>query len=104
MTTNNNQTYILRIYVPADYPNALPTMVVCSSPKRMPNWGCDGATHTLGRTSDGFLKICHYRESRWNAESTFYEIFLKGRLWLEAYEGYLRTKKPMEYYLGHMKS
>lgn len=103
MTTNSNQVYCLRLYVPTDFPNSLPTLVVRSSPRPMPNWGNSGATHTLGRTGDGFLKICHYEDSHWNAEHTFYEIFMKGRLWLEAYEGHMTTQKPLDYYLGHMR-
>ena len=103
MTTNSNQEYCLRLYVPPDFPNSLPTMVVRRSPAPMPYWGSSGATHTLGRTSEGYLRICHYRENRWNAEHTFYEVFVKGRVWLEAYEGHLATGKPMDFYLGHMQ-
>ena len=102
MTTNSNLIYCLRLYVPRDFPNSLPTLVVRRSPNPMPRWGKSGATHTLGRTPAGFLKICHYHPDFWNAEHTFYEVFIKGRVWLEAYEGHLATQKPMDFYLGHM--
>ena len=102
MTTNSNQTYCLRLYVPVDFPNSLPIMVVKTSPKPMPNWGESGATHTLGWNREGFLVICHYRTNHWNSEHTFYEVFVKGRLWLEAYEGHISTGNRMDYYLGHM--
>ena len=102
MITNSNQTYCLRVYVPRDFPNSLPIMAVKSSPNPMPNWGSCATTHTLGQTSEGFLVICHYRSENWNAEHTFYEIFMKGRLWLEAYEGHLSTGKTVDYFLGHM--
>ena len=102
MITNSNQTYRLRVYVPRDFPNSLPIMAVKSSPNPMPNWGSCASTHTLGQTSEGFLVICHYRSENWNAEHTFYEIFMKGRLWLEAYEGHLSTGKTVDYFLGHM--
>jgi hypothetical protein len=103
MITNSNQTYCLRLYVPSDFPNSLPIMVVRSSPLAMPNWGTNAATHTLGRNYEGFLVICHYRSEHWNGEHTFYEIFMKGRLWLEAYEGHLTTGQKVDFYLGHMR-
>lgn len=102
MTSNSNQVYGLRVYVPRDFPNSLPDLVVCRSPRGMPNWGSSGKTHTLGRRDD-CLKICHYYAPRWNPQHTFYEIFLKGRVWLEAYEGHLDSKRNMDYYLGHMQ-
>ncbi|CAB3993035.1 Hypothetical predicted protein [Paramuricea clavata] len=102
MTSNSNQVYRLRAYVPPDYPNSLPDLVVAGSPKPMPNWGSHHATHTIG-IRDGCLKICHYYAPRWNPEHTFYEIFVKGRVWLEAYEGHLQTGKNLDFYLGHMR-
>ena len=103
MTTNNNKKYTLRLYVPSDFPNSLPNLVVASSPKPMPKeWDISAANHTIGRR-DGMLKICHFYAPRWNPEHTFYEIFIKGRVWLEAYEGYLGSGKNLDYYLGHMK-
>ena len=103
MTTNSNQVYCLRLYVPRDFPNSVPVMVVKSSPRPMPNWSGSGSTHTLGRNFEGFLKICHYLDSRWSSRVTFYEVFMKGRLWLEAYEGHLSTGRPLDYYLSHMR-
>ena len=103
MITNSDRSYCLRLYVPADFPNSLPIMVVRSSPSPMPNWGGSGTTHTLGRNYEGFLIICHYRTEHWNGLHTFYEIFMKGRLWLEAYEGHLSTGKSVDTFLGHMK-
>ena len=102
MTSNSNKIYRLRAYVPADYPNSLPDLVVASSPTPMPNWGSSGSTHTLGRR-DNCLKICHYYSPRWDSQHTFYEIFVKGRVWLEAYEGHLTTGKNLDFYLGHMR-
>ena len=100
MTTNSNQVYCLRLYVPRDFPNSRPVMVVKSSPRPMPDWSNYVTSHTLGRNDEGFLQICHY--SHWNGRVTFYEVFMKGRLWLEAYEGHLSTGKPLDYYLRHM--
>ena len=102
MTSNSNQIYRLRAYVPPDFPNSLPDLVVASAPKPMPNWEISAVNHTIG-TRDGCLKICHYYSPRWNPENTFYEVFVKGRVWLEAYEGHVKTGRNLDYYLGHMK-
>ena len=105
MTTSNNKYYTLRVYVPKDYPNACPTMVVSShGPLRKRNgdtFGCCGYDHTLG-TQDGSTVICHFRPSLWTAENTLYQVFMKGLLWLEAYEGHLRTGKSLSVYLKEM--
>ena len=102
MKTNSNQVYCLRLYVPRDFPNSLPTMAVKRSPRPMPNWSNYSASHTLGRNDEGFVVICHYRDCFWNSYHTFYEVFMKGRLWLEAYEGHVSTGNSIDYYLCHM--
>ena len=102
MSTNNNNEYCLRVYLPEDFPNSVPDLVVTHSPKPMPNWENNGQTHTLKRR-DGFLRICHYRISRWSCENNLYDVFMKGRLWLEAYEAHLRTSKPLDHFLRDMQ-
>ena len=71
-------------------------------PEPMLDWGGSATTHTLGQTREGFLVICHYRSEHWNGEHIFYEVFMKGRLWLEAYEGYVAAGEDVDYFLGHM--
>ena len=102
MTTNSDQVYCLRLYVPVDFPNSLPIMAVKSSPRTMPAWSSHRTSHTLGHNKEGYLVICHYRSECWRPDHTFYEIFMKGRLWLEAYEGHLATGNSIDYYLSHM--
>ena len=102
LKTNNDNQYTLRIYI-GDFPNSVPVMVVVSSPKPMPDWNVSVTNHTLGER-DGYLKICHYHDSQWTDRSSLYEVFMKGRVWLEAYEGHLRTKKSMSYFLREMGS
>ncbi|CAB4042549.1 Hypothetical predicted protein, partial [Paramuricea clavata] len=84
LRTNNDNRYTLRIYI-ENFPNSVPEMVVVSSPKPMPNWGSSSTTHTLSKR-DGCLKICHYHSSRWTDRISLYEVVMKGRVWLEAYE------------------
>ena len=101
VTTSNDSIYQLRLYVPRDYPHSLPDLVVCDSPKPMPNWGSSGATHTLG-DREGYLKICYCRPTHWKTKDRMYEVFIKGLVWLEAYEGYLSTGKSLEHFLAYM--
>ncbi|XP_028405123.1 uncharacterized protein LOC114527621 [Dendronephthya gigantea] len=102
MKTNNNNPYTLRVYI-GDFPNSVPVMVVVSSPKPMPDWNGSYTNHTLRRT-DGYLTICHHHNSQWTDRLSLYEVFMKGRIWLEAYEGHLRTGQPMNYFLREMAS
>ena len=39
-------------------------MAVKGSPRPMPDWSNYVTSHTLGRNDGGFLKICHYLDSR----------------------------------------
>lgn len=101
MTTNSDQEYLLRLYLPHDFPHSLPDLVIRKSPKPMPNWGSSGPTHTLG-SRDGYLKICYCRPTHWTSQRRLYDVFIKGLIWLEAYEGFLSTGKSLEHFLAYM--
>ena len=103
MQSNSNRNYKLRVYIPLDFPNSCPELVVLE-PKIMKKG--DGnvlpcpshSFHTLGK-KDGYIKICHYIPEMWTGDITFYQVFMKGRLWIEAYEGHLNTGRKMKSYL-----
>lgn len=57
--------------------------------------------HTLGLRDD-CTKICHFKESLWIPNNTLYLVAMKGRIWLEAYEGHLRTGRALDSFLPHM--
>ena len=105
-TTNVGNRYTLRLYVPGDWPNSCPKLAIVS-PKtiRQRNGNSlptsSGSFHTLGSV-DGYQCICHYLPSSWSASNTMYLVFLKGRLWLEAYENHLKTGKNIDQFLKHM--
>lgn len=103
MHTNNGKRYSLRVYIPVDFPNSIPDMVVASSDDEMPDWEAGYETHSWGKTKYGLLQICHCRRSCWNDKRSLFEVFLKGRLWLEAYEACKQTKLPMCFFLKGMK-
>ena len=104
LKTNNDNKYVLRIYLIRDFTNSVPDMVVLSSPKPLPDsWKFGSAINHTSRQRDGYVRICHYHYSQWTDRSSLYEVVMKGRIWLEAYEGHLRTGQPMTYFLREMK-
>ena len=107
VTCTNDKQYTLRVYLPSDYPNSCPQMVV-SSPSsclRRKNGsslsGVSGADHVLG-SKDGCTQICHYNSGLWRDDNTLYQVIMKGLIWLEAYEAHLRTGESLRRYLQEM--
>ncbi|MTJ07730.1 hypothetical protein [Anabaena sp. UHCC 0204] len=107
--TNVGNVYKLRVYVPSDFPNSLPDMVVISPYPLKGDKGQDMKQHETSSSSmhtltprDGYVKICHYRD--WLPNITLYKVVFKGRLWLEALEAHKRTGQPIDAFLGHMYS
>ena len=108
VNTNNGNSYTLRVYISTDYPNGCPKLVVSSpsSPLRKK----DGSQLISGSSKDhiyssydGLTQICHFNTSKWTSENTIYQVLMKGRIWLEAYEIHLRTGEYLEKYLAHMQ-
>lgn len=102
--TQSGKVYRLNIRLNPDYPSSLPEMyVVFPLPLRKHDGGIlNGVSHkfhTLGNDGDN-IRICHYIPEKWNPNHSLYRIILKGRIWLEAYEGHLRTGKPVDDYLN----
>ena len=104
--TNVGNKYKLRVYVPSDFPNSRPDMVVLSPyplkgyrGQDMKEHGTSSSMHTLD-PRDGYLKICHYRD--WLPNLTLYKVVLKGRIWLEALEAHRSTGQPLDHFLSHM--
>ncbi len=108
LETNKNNSYTLRIGLPEDFPNSCPKLTIVS-PKNLrqkngqPLPENSSEFHTLG-AEGGCISICHFYPLRWNAQDTMYEVFMKGRLWLEAYEGHLNTGEPLNVYLPEQVS
>ena len=108
VSTNNGKSYTLRVYIKSDFPNSCPILVVSSPsfPLRKKDGSllnsCDGRDHVLS-AHDGLTQICHFITSKWTSENTIYQVFMKGRIWLEAYEIHLRTGEYLEKYLAHMQ-
>lgn len=92
VTCTNDKQYTLRVYLPSDYPNSCPDVVVSnpSSCLRKRDGSLlsytDGGDHTLD-SRDGCTKICHFRSSLWRDDNTVYQVVMKGLIWLEAIWG-----------------
>lgn len=97
VTCSNGKNYTIRVYLPSDFPNSCPEVVVISlssgllarkdgSLMSMMN----GYDHILS-SKDGYTQICHFRPHLWRDNNTIHQVIMKGLHWLEAYELYLLT-------------
>lgn len=106
VTCSNDKQYTLRIYLPADFPNSVPEMIV-KTPSMRSLLRRDGNDlkgtddHTYG-IKDGCTQICHFIPHLWRSDNTLYQVFMKGLIWLEAYEAHLRTGSNLSRYLSEM--
>jgi len=105
MKTNSATVYPLRLFIPSDLPNSVPRVYVWAtlrdySYRNLADTGVSANMHLLG-PEDGHVQICHYRSTNWSPNVTFYKVFMKARLWLEAYEGHKQTGKSLDQYLRH---
>lgn len=112
VTCTNDKKYTLRVYLPSDFPNACPSMVVIPPSSKWFSYylrkkngdkmnGMSASYHTL-EGIDGFTCICHFDKCLWRDNNTIYQVVMKGMIWLEAYEAHLRTGKLMNAFLQEM--
>lgn len=107
LKTNVGNKYKIRVYIPSDFPNSIPDMIVLSPyPLRgyrrrdLKEHGTSSNMHTLSPDAYGYVQICHYRD--WLPNLTLYKVVLKGRIWLEALEAHKRTGQDIDNFLSHM--
>ena len=105
MTSNSNRNYTLAILLTNDFPHDCPKLLVESPLSLMQHNGMllphnSQEFHTLADRS-GLVSICHFVPNAWTNENTLYQVFMKGRLWIEGYEGHLATGRNMDFYLRH---
>lgn len=53
--------------------------------------GVSHKMHTLTPYSNGMVQICHWRDNRWRSNIVLQKVFLKGLIWIEAYEQHIAT-------------
>jgi len=98
-TSTLNRSYELKLTLTQWYPDEMPELYVTSpinlrshySWKTINQNGIAYSTHTLSNGPNGCVQICHFKSELWDASQTCVGVFIKGILWLEAYENHLLT-------------
>ena len=107
LNTNDKTEYTLRIYLQSDFPNSCPMLTVLSPRLKLKDGSrfpdCSTEFHTL-QCVDEYPSICHFHPEVWTQEDTLYQVFMKGRLWLEAYSLYHKTGESMDTFLKEFGS
>ena len=103
-TSGGANRYRLRICLPSSFPYGKPGLYVISPHpvwmrRRRRTLNSLGTSHAfhVNKNGGGYLNICHTRD--WDASMTCVQVLLKGILWLEAYEGHLRTGRDLADFL-----
>lgn len=110
-TRTRRHRYELKLSMPVYYPDMMPSLYVTSPVTLYHRNGRDtinskGVTHEFHTQSagpGGCIQICHYDSSSWDASKTCAGVFMKGILWLEAYETHLTTGKSIATILNNWK-
>jgi hypothetical protein len=108
-TANSGRRYYFYLSIPSNFPYGRPELYITDPlPLRAANGtpvsalGISHAMHTLTPSSSGWVQICHWRSDRWHAGILLYRVFLKGLIWLEAYEQHLATGRPLAEFVATM--
>lgn len=96
-TSGNGNRYQLRAQLSYSYPNEKPRLSIVTPKVLYKHGSFDtlndiGSSHTFhiyGTDNDGNIDVCH--TLYWDASKTCVGVILKGFLWCEAYDHYLKT-------------
>lgn len=109
-SSNSGRAYSLAIPIPSGYPQQRPPMyltdpcpLLMADGSRISALGTSHNMHTLSPSSSGQVQICHWRDNRWHSGILLRKVFLKGLLWIEAYEQHLKTGRPLAEFVLTMK-
>lgn len=107
LRTNSGNTYRLKIVL-EDFPYSKPDVYVVYPTqlrdydgKLLSSYGTSSAMHLLNTDSKGNIQLCHYSSKVWHSNVTLYKVALKCLVWLNAYDGHLRTGESLDYFLKH---
>ena len=108
-TSSSGRQYRLYITIPSGYPYQRPLMYVTDplpllmrDGTKLTDQGTSHYMHTLAPSSNGMVQICHWRDARWHSGILLLKVFLKGLLWIEAYEQHLATGRNLSEFVGTM--
>ena len=101
-TSNAGFRYRLYIPIPSGYPYQRPSMYITDPQpllmrdgSRVSSLGVSHSMHTLTPHEHGWPQLCHWRDARWHSGIMLHKVFLKGLLWIEAYEQHIATGQPL---------
>ena len=107
--SNAGFRYGLYIPIPSGFPSQRPPMYITDP---LPLLMADGTPvsrlgvshqmHTLEPSSNGMVQICHWRDARWHSSILLQKVFLKGLIWIEAYEQHIATGRPLAEFIRTM--
>lgn len=99
--TNSKNLYTLRIDLD-EFPESIPKVFITKMLKSKQGKNLDSPSHNMHtlQSEHGYTRICHYGNSSWTPNVALNKIYLKCRVWLEAYEAHLQTGDDICDYLG----
>ena len=100
--SNAGYKYHLYLPIPVGYPTTRPPMYITEPcPLLMTghvpikDLGVSHRMHTLTPHDCGWVQLCHWRDSRWHSGIHLHQVFLKGLIWIEAYEQHISTGRDL---------
>lgn len=99
--TNSKNIYTLRVDLD-QFPESIPKVFVTKMLKSKFGKDLNSPSHEMHTLSSehGYTRICHYGNSSWAPNVALNKVYLKCRVWLEAYEAHLKTGENLCDYLG----
>lgn len=101
--TQKGNIYRLKIALSSDYPASLPKVYI-SYPENLRDYHgnsllkVSASMHTL--TPDNNMpQICHLKGDNWNPNRSLFQIVMKARLWLEAFDMHLESGRVLDDFL-----
>ena len=101
-SSNAGHRYDLYSPIPSGFPYVRPPLYLTepyplytADGRPISSLGISHQMHTLTPSSSGWVQVCHWRDDRWHSNILLHKVFLKGLLWIEAYEQHRNTGRPL---------
>jgi hypothetical protein len=99
--TNSKNMYTMRVDLD-EFPEAIPKVFITKMLKSKFGDDLDSPSHEMHTlmSEHGYTRICHYGNDSWQPNVSLNKVYLKCRVWLEAYEAHLQTGDNLCDYLA----
>lgn len=107
VASNSGTLYGVKLVL-AGFPSRMPHAYITSprlvahDGRRLEAIASSSKLHVLGADDDGNPQVCHFRADLWTPDVTLYQVVMKIRLWLEAFEAHRATGQPLDRFLPHV--